>query len=112
MEKRQYQTPSGTIQYRINKVDKDTATLVFLPGLTADHRLFDKQIEYFKYKYNVFVWDAPGHAESRPFELDFTLTDKARWLREILEQENIERPVIVGQSMVWYMMMTEKCIIG
>ena len=35
--------------------------LIFLPGLTTDHRLFDKQIEYFKNKFRVFVWDTPGH---------------------------------------------------
>lgn len=29
------------------------ATLIFLPGLTADHRLFDKQIEFFEGIYNV-----------------------------------------------------------
>ena len=32
-------------------IDKDGITLVFLPGLTADHRLFDKQVEYFESKY-------------------------------------------------------------
>ena len=37
---------------------------MFLPGLTADHRLFEKQIEYFEKRQNVFVWDAPSHALS------------------------------------------------
>ena len=27
--------------------------------MTADHRLFDKQVEYFEGKYNIIVWDAP-----------------------------------------------------
>ena len=49
----------------------------FLPGLTADHRLFDKQIQYFKNRYNVIVWDAPAHASSWPFRFDFDLFDKA-----------------------------------
>ena len=40
----------------------DTTTLVFLAGLTADHRLFDKQVAYFDGKYNIIVWDAPAHA--------------------------------------------------
>ena len=76
--------------------------MVFLPGLTADHRLFDKQIVYFEGKYNVLVWDAPGHAASWPFAFDFVLMDKARWLDGILEQEGITKPVIVGQSMGGY----------
>lgn len=97
-----YKTPLGNIYYWTNMIAEDIATLVFLPGLTADHRLFDKQIEYFENKYNVFVWDAPGHAASWPFCFDFTLMDKARWLNEIFEQENIEKPVIIGQSMGGY----------
>ncbi len=76
--------------------------LVFLPGLTADHRLFEKQVEYFEGKYNVLVWDAPGHAASWPFSFNFDLMDKARWLDEILCMEGIDKPVIVGQSMGGY----------
>ena len=81
-------------------------TLVFLPGLTADHRLFEQQIEYFKDKYNVFVWDAPGHASSWPFEFNFDLMDKTRWLHEILENEQITKPILIGQSMGGYVGQT------
>ena len=35
--------------------------LVFLPGLTADHRLFEKQVEHFIGKAHLFVWDPPSH---------------------------------------------------
>ena len=55
MEEKTYQTPCGTIHYWINVSHPDEITLVFLPGLTADHRLFDKQIQHFKEKYNVVV---------------------------------------------------------
>lgn len=102
MVEKTYQTPSGIIHYWSHMIDTNIVTLVFLPGLTADHRLFDKQIEYFKDKYNVFVWDAPAHASSWPFKFDFDLMDKARWLNEIFEQEEIAKPVIVGQSMGGY----------
>ena len=97
-----YETPSGEIHYWTDMIDPTDVTLVFLPGLTADHRLFEKQLSYFRGKYNLFVWDAPGHNLSWPFQLDFTLADKARWLREILDAEGIVRPVIVGQSMGGY----------
>jgi len=82
--------------------DQDAVTLAFLPGLTADHRLFDRQIAYFKERYNVLVWDAPGHGASWPFCFDFSLMDKARWLAEILKMEEVHHPVIVGQSMGGY----------
>ena len=72
-----YQTPCGTIHYWSNNLSLDTTTLVFLPGLTADHRLFDKQVEYFDGKYNIIVWDAPAHASSWPFRFDFDLIDSA-----------------------------------
>ena len=71
-------------------------------GLTADHRLFDKQVEYFDGKYNIIVWDAPAHASSWPFRFDFDLFDKAKWLNGILEKEEIIKPIIIGQSMGGY----------
>lgn len=103
MKQKIYETPCGAIHYWCNdKKSSDGYTLVFLPGLTADHRLFDPQIAFFQDKYHVFVWDAPGHASSWPFELSFTLMDKVRWLHEILQKEHIDRPVIIGQSMGGY----------
>ena len=53
-------------------------------------------------KDNIFVWDAPAHAASWPFRFDFNLMDKAKWLDEMLTQEGIEHPVIIGQSMGGY----------
>ena len=98
-----YETPLGNIHYWINtEAENKDHQLVFLPGLTADHRLFDKQIAYFEEKYPVFVWDAPGHASSWPFDLSFSLADKTRWLNDILEENGFHRPVIIGQSMGGY----------
>ncbi len=98
-----YMTSCGNIHYWVNKAaEKNKIQLIFLPGLTADHRLFDKQIEYFEGQYPVLVWDAPGHASSNPFQMDFSLADKAVWLDEILEQEGLNDPVIIGQSMGGY----------
>ena len=103
MIEKTYKTRCGTIHYWISdKINKEMPALVFLPGLTADHRLFEKQVEYFEGKYNVLVWDAPGHAASWPFSFNFDLMDKARWLDEILCTEGIDKPVIVGQSMGGY----------
>ena len=102
MNEKQYATPLGTIHYWTNGLRPGRPTLVFLPGLTADHRLFDRQTETFDSCCNLLVWDAPGHAASRPFELAFSLADKARWLHGILVAEGIVRPILVGQSMGGY----------
>jgi len=103
MKARIFDTDCGQIHYWISEnIATDAMTLVFLPGLTADHRLFDRQIPYFEGRMNVMTWDAPGHASSRPFVLTFNLFDKAGWLDAIFENEDIRRPVIVGQSMGGY----------
>ncbi len=103
MTAKTHKTKSGDIHYWVNIIDAEGVTLVFLPGLTADYRLFEKQIEYFKDKYNVFVWNAPAHGASWPFKFDYTLFDKAKWLNEIFEEEKITLPVIIGQSMGGYL---------
>ncbi len=97
-----FETDLGTIRYWTNGILPDRRTLVFLPGLTADHRLFDRQVEAFEDGFNVLTWDAPGHAASQPFRLDFSLMDKAVWLHGILRKEGIVRPVLIGQSMGGY----------
>lgn len=106
MIEKTFETPQGTIHYWTNTIDKDRQSLVFLPGLTADHTLFDKQVEAFEPSCNVLVWDAPAHAASRPFSLDFSLKEKAVWLHGILEKEGIVRPVLIGQSMGGYVSQT------
>ena len=107
MLERIYKTPNGEIHYWVNQTaEQDRPQLIFLPGLTADHRLFDKQIAYFEGSYPVLVWDAPGHAASWPFDLNFQLTDKAKWLDEILITEGFDQPVLIGQSMGGYVAQT------
>lgn len=104
MIERIFDTSHGSIHYWINSSEAcKEPPLVFLPGLTADHRLFDKQIEFFECRYPVIVWDAPGHASSYPFEMSFSLKDKARWLNDILTAEGFNSPVIIGQSMGGYL---------
>ncbi len=40
---REYRTRCGVIHYWLSKKMDSEVTLVFLPGLTADHHLFDKE---------------------------------------------------------------------
>lgn len=103
MEEKIYCTDKGAIHYWVNKLKMGRETLIFLPGLTADHRLFGKQVAFFKDSYNVLVWDAPGHGKSRPFQLDFSLMDKAEFLHNIILREHIVNPILVGQSMGGYL---------
>lgn len=105
MTEKIFTTPCGDIHYWTDigqQSQNQSHTLVFLPGLTADHRLFDKQTEAFSGKYELLVWDAPGHGISWPFALEFSLMEKAKWLNGILEKEKVNQPVIIGQSMGGY----------
>lgn len=103
MKEKIYKTQCGDIHYWINtEPGNNTIALIFLPGLTADHRLFEKQIEFFEGNYPVLVWDPPGHGASWPFKFDFSLMDEANWLDNILRLEHIRNPVIIGQSMGGY----------
>lgn len=102
--KKQHPTSKGQIYYWTNTGQHYPGpALVFLPGLTADHRLFEKQIEAFAGQATLLVWDPPGHGLSWPFSLDFSLADKAEWLMEILNKEGIHQPVLIGQSMGGYL---------
>lgn len=111
MNQRTLVTSSGTIHYWVSLTNpeaphemphKALPWLVFLPGLTADHRLFEKQIDHFAGKANLLVWDPPSHGASRPFSLSWTMDDLAIWLHDILEQEHVKHPILIGQSMGGY----------
>ena len=86
----------GRTVYWVEKTDSPL-TLVFLPGLTANHHLFDRQTEAFSGQYSLLVWDAPAHGKSRPYR-DFTYPHAARELKSILDAEGIRRVVLIGQS--------------
>lgn len=103
MEEKTYRTPGGVIHYWVDSAAGEGPWLVFLPGLTADHRLFEKQLEAFRGRYRCLAWDPPAHGASRPFALDFSLDDLAEWLHGILQAADIAAPVLVGQSMGGYL---------
>ncbi len=102
MEHRRFSASGGIIHYWVDTSGADKKWIVFLPGLSADHHLFDKQLAYFSSKYNLFVWDAPAHGLSRPFDLRFSMRDMARYLHEIFAIEHIAMPILVGQSLGGY----------
>ena len=102
MEIKVFSAGSGDIIYWTDYTAPEDMTLVFLPGLTADHRLFQRQLEAFAGRWRLLAWDPPAHGESRPFALNFSLRQQAEWLHAILEQEKIRRFCLIGQSMGGY----------
>ena len=104
MDQKQFTTNNGTIVYWISKC-QSKYTLVFLHGLTADHTLFEKQIAFFCGQFNLFCWDTPAHGKSRPFS-NFTYSNAAKNLKDILEKEQFENLFFIGQSMGGYITQT------
>lgn len=103
MESKTFDTASGTVCYWVDVApDQDAPWIAFLPGLTADHRLFEAQMAHFAGRASCLTWDAPAHGASRPYPLDFSMDDYARILRAILRKERAEGPMLVGQSLGGY----------
>ena len=95
-----YHSPHGEIRYWVSRAAGTTRPwLVFLPGMLTDHRLFHAQLAHFEGKANTMVWDGPGHGQSQPYDLGaLSVPGVARQLIDIIAQEGIAQPVLVGQS--------------
>ncbi len=91
----------GTVHYWIDRCDRSDRTIVFSHGLTANHSMFEKQVEYFRQVCTVITWDIPLHGLSRPYQ-DFSYENCARDLCAILDQESIGKVILVGMSMGGY----------
>ncbi len=102
MENRKLSTIRGPVCYWISRHEsRDAKCIVFTHGVTANHSMFEKQIEYFCQKYTVITWDVPLHGLSRPYS-DFTYKNCAEDLLNILVQEGVKKVVLVGMSMGGY----------
>ena len=99
MTEKYVKTEWGNVFYQISELpDPTRKTLFFLHGLTADHTMFESQIQYFSEKFNIIAWDAPAHGKSRPFT-DFTYEKAACAVKQILDTEAVTEAVFIGQSM-------------
>ena len=101
MEHKQITTQGGIVHYWINRKKSEADCIVFTHGVTADHTMFEKQIEFFSDKYTIILWDIPMHGLSRPYH-NFSYLDTAQILHKILWREHIEKVVLVGMSLGGY----------
>lgn len=99
MQEKKVKTPDGKVYYwRSDAWSADRTTLFFLHGMTADHRMFQKQYEYFAPACNLLAWDAPLHGKSRPFQA-FSFEITTAFIRRIFDAEHIREAIFIGQSM-------------
>ncbi|MFY3790633.1 alpha/beta fold hydrolase [Ureibacillus sp. MALMAid1270] len=98
MIEKQINSPRGTVYYWTNELTSpQKLAIVFCHGLTADHTLFDKQVEHLSAHFKLITWDYPLHGKSRPYQ-EFSFANVNKELLAILEQEHIEKIILVGQS--------------
>jgi pimeloyl-ACP methyl ester carboxylesterase len=72
--------------------------VAFSHGATADHTMFDDQVEAITSRYRMLRWDMRGQGLSRPATLPFSCERAAHDLRAILDRLSEERVALVGQS--------------
>lgn len=104
MNERFVETPRGRVHYWVSETSSmpdDQPWLFFLHGLSANHRLFDHQIECFEGRFPLIVWDAPMHGNSRPYQ-GFSFASCAQDMADVLDAQGVAACVLVGQSMGGY----------
>ncbi|GAA4294466.1 alpha/beta fold hydrolase [Actinomadura luteofluorescens] len=77
----------------------DGAPIVLTHGATLDHRTWEPQIEAFAARHRIVLWDVRGHGRSIPNRSAWSLRAAMDDLLAILDEEGVERAVLVGQSM-------------
>ena len=99
MQRRKIEDAAGHIVYWKSDVfDLSRDTLFFLHGLTGNHTMFEQQFPAFAADYNMIVWDAPAHGESRPYR-EFTYENAANGMKRILDECEAAAVILIGQSM-------------
>jgi pimeloyl-ACP methyl ester carboxylesterase len=74
--------------------------MVFLHGLGASSYSWRHLLPAFAQTHSVYAPDLPGYGRSdKPRDFDYTFLGFARWLRSFLEENELSRPVLVGNSM-------------
>lgn len=102
MEHKKINGVGGEVHYWISRPEATPkGAIVFTHGLTANHTMYEKQVEYFKNEYIIITWDVPMHGLSIPYN-NFSYENTAIDLNAILIQEDVDKVILVGMSMGGY----------
>lgn len=80
----------------------DTANnewLIFVHAAFVDHRMFEKQFEYFSGKFNLLAIDILGHGNSIHARKGDCIEKTADWIDRIFQKHNISAAHFVGVSL-------------
>lgn len=89
------------VHYWVNEDIESDICIFFAHGVTADHRCFRKQEEYFENKYKIINWDIPMHGKSENTNF-VSYEDCANLMKKIIDKENVKEVLLVGLSLGGY----------
>ncbi|TXC90505.1 alpha/beta hydrolase [Metabacillus litoralis] len=76
--------------------------IIFIHGLTGNQRAFNKQMNYFKGKYNTYSYNLLGHGDDRGQQVDFSLDKLVQQLEELYENKGIDEAHLCALSFGCY----------
>jgi len=71
--------------------------LVFIHGWGVSSKIFEPLFYYLKNNFNIHTLDLPGFGKT-PIEKAMTLKDYADFVYKFLEDNKIEKPIVIGHS--------------
>jgi len=77
--------------------NRKESTLVFIHGLISDSTCWKKQVEALSSKYNIVLYDIPGHG-GRDYEKIRSIDDLVEDFSRYIGQKKLSRFVIIGHS--------------
>lgn len=79
--------------------------MLLIHGFAEDHRVWDRLVSGMQNQYKLLVPDLPGSGSTSLPKEGMTMELMADFLKELLEEEKIEKVTLLGHSMGGYVMM-------
>jgi pimeloyl-ACP methyl ester carboxylesterase len=92
------QTSEGRIYFEVHG-DGSRPSLVFTHGAGLHCRMFDSQLEAFRDKYRIILWDMPGHGRSGRLNRSLDFSAQSEHICQILDELGIPQAVLAGHSL-------------
>ncbi len=87
------------LYYELHQNAEASETLVFLHGWAEYHKIWREQIDFFKKKYQVLVYDLRGFGLSSKPTYGYSLKRQSKYLRNLLQNLEISNYWLIGHSL-------------
>lgn len=85
--------------------EESSEAIIFVHGFPFDHKMWQRQMEYFRKSYHCVAYDIRGLGGSPAGDGQFTMEGFVDDLFEIMEKLRLDKPVICGLSMGGYIVL-------